>query len=765
MSSRPKRWLVALAAMLLLPAFASPADLVHQDWTPIDAAVRAQIAAGQLPGAVMVFGDAGHVWLRRAWGRRATVPGDETMTPDTVFDLASLTKVVVTTTAVLQLVERGRLQLDMPVAHYWPAFGAYGKREITIRQLLAHRSGLRADLDLRPAWSGRDEALRRVCAEKLVAVPNAQTIYSDINFIVLGELVRRVTGTPLDVYARWHIFAPLGMRDTGFHPPAALEPRIAPTQMLAGMPLRGTVHDPTARRMGGVAGHAGLFGTADDLARFAQGLLRHRRVLSAASIAAMQSPQGPEGAPDARGLGWELAPPLVANRDDLVPLGGVGHTGYTGTGLWIDFVQGRFVVLLSNRVHPEGRGNAQPLRRQVLALLASLAPPLDAPVRATPDRPRVATGIDVLRAQAYAPLAGRRIGLITHLAAIDSRGWRTIDRLRWAPHVALVKLFSPEHGLYGDVEGVVPSGVEPFSGLPLLSLYGATRRPDAAMLQDIDTLVFDVQDAGARFFTYGSALAQAMEVSAENGLHFVVLDRPDPIRADRAGGPVLDLGRRSFTGQPGLPVQPGMTMGELARWFQAEIRSRRGLDVDLQVIAMQGYQRSMWFDQTGLDWVPPSPNLRTPGAAALYPGVGMIEGANVSVGRGTPHPFERLGAPWIDAERLAEALNDRAPTGLRFAAIEFTPDAGPFNGQLCHGVRIEVLDRDSLDAPLLGTLLASTLFRLWPQEFKLDAIDSMLGSQQALQELRDGIAPSTMAAHWQPRLDEFRALRERMLLY
>lgn len=765
MRSPPRRWRAALAAMLLLPAFASPADLAHQDWTPIDAAVRAQIAAGQLPGAVMVFGDADHVWLRRAWGRRATVPRDEAMTPETVFDLASLTKVVATTTAVLQLVERGRLQLDMPVAHYWPAFGTNGKREITVRQLLAHRSGLRADLDLRNAWSGREEALNRVCAEALIDAPDARTIYSDINFIVLGELVRRVAGMPLEAYARRHIFAPLGMRDTGFHPPAALEPRIAPTEVLAGMPLRGVVHDPTARRMGGVAGHAGLFGTADDLARFAQGLLRNRRILSAASIAAMQSPQGPDGGSDARGLGWELAPPLVANRDELVPHGAVGHTGYTGTGLWIDFVQRRFVVLLSNRVHFAGGGDARPLRRQVLALLASLAPPLDAPDRAAPDLPRVATGIDVLRAQGYAPLAGHRIGLITHLAAIDSRGWRTIDRLRWAPHVTLVKIFSPEHGLYGDVEGMVPSGVEPFSGLPLLSLYGAAKHPDAAMLQDIDSLVFDVQDAGARFFTYGSTLAEAMEVAAENGLRFVVLDRPDPIRADRVGGPILDVGRRSFTGQPGLPVQPGMTMGELARWFQAEIRGRRGLDVDLQVIAMQGYQRSMWFDQTGLDWVPPSPNLRTPGAAALYPGVGMIEGANVSVGRGTAHPFERVGAPWIDAERLADSLNDRAPTGLRFTAIEFTPDAGPFNGQLCHGVRIEVLDRDSLDAPLLGTLLASTLFRLWPQEFKLDAIDSMLGSQQALQELRDGIAPRTSMAHWQARLDEFRALRRQILLY
>lgn len=751
--------------MFLTPILALAADLSSQDWTPIDAAVRAQIAAGRLPGAVLVFGDAEHVWLRRAWGRRATLPRDEAMTADTVFDLASLTKVIATTTAVLQLVERGRLQLDAPASRYWPAFSPHGKNEITVRDLLAHRSGLRADLDLREAWTGRDEALRRVCAETPVASPGTRTLYSDLNFIVLGELVRRVSGMPLDAYARRRIFVPLGMHDTGFRPLSALGPRIAPTEMMAGLPLRGTVHDPTARRMGGVAGHAGLFGTADDLARFAQALLQHRRVLTPESIAELQSAQDVARLPDARGLGWELAAPLVANRDDLVPGGAIGHTGYTGTGIWIDFVQRRFVVLLSNRVHPDGRGNAQPLRRQVLALLSSLAPPLDAPVLGAQALPRVATGIDVLRAQDYATLTGRRVGLITHLAAVDSHGWRTLDRLRWAPNVKLVKLFSPEHGLYGDAEGTIASGVEPFSGLPLLSLYGATRRPDAAMLQDIDTLVFDVQDAGARFFTYGSTLADAMEAAAENGLRFVVLDRPDPIRADRFGGPVLDSGRRSFTGQPGLPVQPGMTVGELARWFRIEIHERRGLEVDLQVVPMVGYQRSMWFDQTGLDWVPPSPNLRTPATAALYPGVGMIEGANVSVGRGTAHPFEWLGAPWIEAARLSDALNAGAPVGLHFMPIEFTPDAAPFRGQLCHGVRIEVVDRERLDAPLLGALLASTLLRLWPDTFTAESIDGMVGSKQTLQELRDGIAPASVAAHWQPRLDEFRELREQLLLY
>jgi uncharacterized protein YbbC (DUF1343 family) len=750
--------------LLVLPRLGLASSSVPKDWTPIDAAVRAQIAAGRLPGAVLVFGDAEHVWLRRAWGARAREPRTQAMTVDTIFDLASLTKVVATTTAVLQLVEHGRLQLDAPAAHYWPGFAANGKQSITVRELLSHRSGLRAGLDLAGEWAGRAEALRRVLEETPVVPPGTRSLYSDINFIVLGELVRRVSGLPLEVYAQRRIFDPLGMHDTGFRPSRHSRRSVAPTEMLAGQPLHGVVHDPTARRMGGVAGHAGLFGTADDLSRFAQALLQRRIVLSSASIDAMRQPESVD-TDDWRGLGWQLQAPLVANRDDLAPLGTVGHTGYTGTGLWIDFVQGRFVVLLSNRLHPDGGGDAQPLRRQVLALLAGLAPPMDAAARSPPEPPRVATGIDELRAEDYASLAGRRIGLITHLAGIDSRGWRTLDRLRWAPGLTLVKVFSPEHGLYGDAEGAVASGTEPFSELPLLSLYGSMRRPDASMLQDIDTLVFDVQDAGARFFTYISTMAEAMEAAAEHGMRFVVLDRPNPIRADRVGGPVLDDGRQSFTGPAGLPVQHGMTAGELAEWFRDDIRGRRGLDVDLRVVAMRGYRRAMWFDQTGLDWVPPSPNLRTPTTAMLYPGVAWIEAANVSVGRGTEHPFEWLGAPWIDALRFAEALNEAALPGLRFEPVDFTPAAGPYRGRRCHGVHVRLIERNLADPSMLGAVLIRTLARLWPESFKADRTLALVGSGQTLRELRAGASLTDVEAHWKLRLGEFLARRERYLKY
>lgn len=703
MPRRAHRWVWTLLMLVCLGLWGLRAHAAQIDWAPLDAAVQAQIEAEALPGAVIVIGDAQGIWLRRAYGQRTRPPAPEAMTTDTVFDLASLTKVVATTTAVMQLVERGRLQLDAPVARYWPAFAAQGKDKITVAQLLAHTSGLRPSLESGRPWSGTRAGLALVAAERPRAPPGSRMVYSDINFIVLGELVQRASGLALPAYAARHIFGPLGMRDTRFLPPASWAPRIAPTEPFGGpQPLRGEVHDPSARRLGGWAGHAGLFGTADDLARYAQSLLGGagvKPVLRPATVRMLMQPQSPLDQAPWRGLGWQLDAPLTPDRDALPGVGLIGHTGYTGTGLWIDLVQQRFVVILSHRVHPDGRGNAQPLRRQVLALLSSIAPPLtraglDAvdprwaslqrpPVRPE-DAPLVSTGIDVLRDQGYALLQGQRVGLITNLTAIDGRGWRTLDRLRHAPGVQLSKVFTPEHGLFRALEGRIPSGTEPLSGLPLLSLYGQVRQPTPDMLAGLDVLVFDIQDAGARYFTYISTLGLAMEAAAKAGLPLVVLDRPNPVGADQVKGPMLDADRLSFTGYTRLPVQHGMTVGELAGLFKDELRARQPpLDVRLTVVPMRGYQRAMRFDQTRLDWIPPSPNLRTLNAALLYPGTAWVEGSNVSVGRGTPRPFAWIGAPWMDGPRLAEALNRRALPGVSISPVSFTPDAATYQGQLC----------------------------------------------------------------------------------
>ena len=298
---------------------------------------------------------------------------------DTLFDIASLTKVVATTTALLQLVENGKVSLDDPVAKYWPEFKENGKAEITLQDLLTHYSGLRPDLDLKPSWSGYETALKKIEEEKLISPPGTRFVYSDINFEILGELVRRLSGQSLEAYCNEHIFKPLGMKDTCFNPSSVLFDRIAPSRK-DGI---GEVHDPTAYRMGGIAGHAGLFSTADDLSIFAQMLLdggrgKNGQILSQAMVEKMTLPQSPPGKMPLRGLGWDIGPPFASNRDALFPVGSYGHKGFTGTMIWIDPVSQTYVIILSNRLHPKGNGNAQTLRDEIISLVSDAMGPVSA---------------------------------------------------------------------------------------------------------------------------------------------------------------------------------------------------------------------------------------------------------------------------------------------------------------------------------------------------------------------------------------------------
>jgi len=756
----------ALSAVLLLacalargqtaaPAAAQPTEpATAAAREQLRAIVEGQIGAGNIPGAVVLAGDAGHIRYQLAAGRRAVLPASEAMSADTVFDLASVTKVIATTTAVLQLSERGAVSLDAPVARYLPAFGAAGKESITVRELLAHTSGLPAGLPPRRR-AGDGDAVREAMNLAPVAPPGERVIYSDVNFVVLGELVRRVAGQPLDAWCRDHVFAPLGMRDTGFLPGPQTVARTAPTAPRGGRMLRGLVHDPTAARLGGVAGNAGLFSTAADLARFAQMILNGgqaggTRVLRPESVALLAAPATPLAAGAWRGLGWALAAPLAANRDRLPPLGMLEQTGYTGTGVWIDMVSGRFAVILSSRLHPGDQGNAAPLRQQVLALLASETPPLAAraigaavpgtaaalawSMRLPPAAGPVRSGIDVLEAQAFAPLAGLRVGLVTNRSGFDGSGARTADVLARAPGVTLAALFAPEHGLGSDVDAPLGDAVDAGTGVPVHSLYGAHRRFAPATLAGVDALVFDVQDAGVRFFTYITTLGYMLEAAAARGVPAFVLDRPNPLGADRFGGPPQDPGQASFTGYFPLPLLHGMTVGELARMFNSEL----GIGADLRVVAMQGYTRGMRFADTGLGWVPLSPNLRDAAQLDLYADVGLIEGANVSVGRGTPTPFALVGAPWIAARELAAYLN-ALDAGARFEATSFVPTEGRYRGRLCQGVSIRP---GAAPRPpgRLGLALAIALHALHAKQFDLPAIRASLGSAEAWR-LIDAHAP------------------------
>jgi uncharacterized protein YbbC (DUF1343 family) len=757
----------------------------------IEPLVRQEIDQKRLPGAVVLVGLGERIVYQRAFGSRAQVPAREPMSIDTIFDLASLTKVVATTTSVMILIEQGKLRLIDRVSTFIPGFERYGKADINIRHLLTHVSGLRPDVDLGDAWTGTETAIQLAVEEVPTAAPGVRFVYSDINFFLLGEIVHRVSGERLDEFAQTRIFKPLGMNDTMFNPPAALRARIAPTESCTpfGWPcqgpdmkmLRGVVHDPTARRMDGIAGHAGLFGTAADLAVFSRMLLndgsyRGVRVLAPLTVEKMTTPVPAAEDRNLRALGWDVDSSFSSNRGELLPIGSFGHTGFTGTSLWIDPATGMFVVFLSNRVHPEGKGDVTPLRARVATIAASAltaAPPLRsalftgrdfggaAPPPVRPGLP-VVTGLDALRADGFGVLRGKRVGLLTNHTGRARDGAAAIDLLHAAKDVRLTALFSPEHGIRGILDARVPSEKDPKTGLVVHSLYGDTRRPTASMLDGLDAMVIDLQDIGARFYTYTTTMAYVMEEAAKRNLPVYVLDRPNPINGFQIEGPALDRGSVGFTGYfPAMPVRHGMTLGELARLFNGENK----IGAALTVVPMKNWDRSRWFDDTGLPWINPSPNMRNLLQATVYPGVGAIEGTNISVGRGTDTPFEQIGAPWIDGVRLAEALSARLIPGVKFYPVRFTPLSSKYAKEECQGVFLIVTDRLALRPVRLGVELASALSKLYGSKYELESAERLFGSHDGVSRIRAGEDPAAIAASWSAAEARWRLIRAKYLLY
>jgi uncharacterized protein YbbC (DUF1343 family) len=742
---------VALVMVWTQPA-SSAADAA--DWGAIDAAVRDAVTLGDLPGGVVLVGRGDRILYRKAFGSRALVPAVEPATIDTVFDVASLTKVVATTPAVLALWEKGRIDLDAPIGRYLSEFAGPRHREVTVRRVLTHSAGFP---DLPPAQSasrGMAAALAAIARQELQSTPGSTFRYSDTGFIVLGELVRRVSGEGLDQFTRQRFYAPLGMAHTTFRPPVAWRAQIAPTELIGRDAGRGVVHDGNARALGGVAGHAGVFSTADDLARFcrmllARGALDGHRVLAAATVDAMFTPT--VIGETTRGLGWDMSSSYSRPLGSFFPPGSGGHTGFTGTSMWLDPSSRTYAILLTNRVHPDGKGKVVDLRRRVSAAVGAAlfaqddAPPAGAPSPGSPaadgedPTPRVGgptrTGLDQLVAEGFASLAGRSIGLITNQTGIDAKGRRGADLLAAAPGVKLRALFSPEHGLTGVVDANVPHGRDAATGLPVWSLYGAERRPSSAMLAGIDTLVFDIQDVGARYYTYLATLVYVMEEAARRGIAVVVLDRPNPITGRLVEGPLMDPDLRSFTAPHTVPVRLGMTIGEFARMVAAE----RRIPVSLTVVPLHGWDRARWFDETGLPWVNPSPNIRTPMQALLYSGIGLLEATNVSVGRGTDMPFEVVGAPWmVDPAALAQALNARGLPGVSFEPARFTPTSSVYANEAVRGVRVVVTDREALRPVRMALAIARELIDRYPTYFRPAAIQNLMVNRSTIWSLLRG---------------------------
>ncbi len=948
------------------------------DFSQVSSLLNEAIAQGKLPGAVAVVGHGGQIVLHQAYGNRklAGEPGldgqpspAEPMTEDTIFDMASLTKCIVTATAIGQLYEQKKLSFDAPVEQYLPAFNppVNGKTDpqraqVTVRLLLTHFSGEAPDVDLKDPWGlappDKAEGLRRALGTPLQTVPGTKFVYSDINFILLGALVEKLSGESLARYARAHIFIPLGMHDTSYLPidkpcgseknvPFPSRPffqtnpanqtgetrvricedegrewdadntlKIAPTahddegtaqnNPDFGKLLRGTVHDPTTRRMGGVAGHAGVFSTAHDMSLFAQALLDRlagrpsKFPLKRLTLEFLTTPEQPGHTPFQvgqayranlaaidhgdkaasgnpalldpnfpaikgqvlRGFGWDIDSGYSKPRGRVFPIGSFGHTGFTGTSLWLDPGSDTYVLLLANAIHPHVgpaisnlRGEVASAAAQALGLYGSGQTPsattnlrplevnpspsaegstvfsrgtspqderrhlsCDRPIGVrtvsyTPAEPsscaqgvrgassardpqptHTLTGLDVLESTHFAALAQLKTGqntlrlaLLTNQTGRDAQGRRNVDILatdlpRTVPGARLTTLFSPEHGIFGrqDTEHL-RTETDPATGLHVTSLYGAhdsDRRPSHEQLKDLDAVVIDLQDAGVRFFTYETVVGYFLEAAVReksdfhHRLSIVLLDRPNPIGGLAVQGPVSDPGLESYTDYMPLPVRHGMTLGELARY----IDGTKNLDADLIVIPMQGWQRGDFYDDTGLPWVNPSPNLRSQAAATLYPGIALLEMTNVSVGRGTGTPFELFGAgqttgqsAWFRASEVASAMNARAIPGVRFepGTTSVAEDANgyPFHGQTIETVRIVVTDRAQFDSPALGVELLGTLHGLYPAQFQLGKAMRLVANRATLEALTQGVDPRTIAAAWQTDTAAFEAKRRTYLLY
>jgi uncharacterized protein YbbC (DUF1343 family)/CubicO group peptidase (beta-lactamase class C family) len=826
----------------------------------IEQLVNADIADKKLPGAVVIVGHRGKIVYRKAFGNRALVPKVEPMTVDTIFDVASLTKPVATATSIMILVEQGKLRLSDTIGMYIPDIDDPQSKRVTIQHLLTHTSGYAPDFDLKEKWTGREGMLAALKKEKLRTPPGTKFVYSDIGFIVLGEIVSRVavqlprkfTGTPINAYEDLVLTHLSPVFDSSRFRPLESDSaeatividvrrgRIAPTENIRGQRsylgstfegddktggeiLRGQVHDPTSFRMGGVAGHAGLFSTADDLARYCQMILnggvvpnaergmrnaesarnpqseirnpQSRRILSAQTIARMTAPYVVSEDGATRGLGWDMNTSFSQNRGELFPLGSFGHTGFTGTGLWIDRVSQTFVVFMSNRVHPDGKGDVGPLRAKVATVVASAIE--DTPIEAyrlaeatyqsqvaaqiprfkaqveaanrtnsairNPQSAIVYNGIDVLEKTNFKDLDGKRIGLVTNHTGRNFAGKPTIDVLFEAKNVKLVSLFAPEHGIRGELDTEkIDDTKDEKTGLPVYSLYKhGMRRPKPDQLKDLDAIVYDIQDIGARFYTYTATLKNVMEEASKLGKPIYVLDRPNPINGNSVEGSLAEEDKLSFIAAHTIPVRYGLTIGELGQLMNAE----RKIGADLQVIKMENWSRSMWFDETGQTWVNPSPNMRSLNEATLYPGIGLLEVTNVSVGRGTDTPFEIVGAPWLDGQRLAKYLNERNLKGVRFVPVRFKPNASVFKDEQVSGINIIVTDRNAFASVQTGIEIAVALRKLYPTEWQVDRYARLLVNATFLDMVKRGETPETIERAWQKDREDFERRRAPYLLY
>ncbi|MDK1021024.1 MAG: DUF1343 domain-containing protein [Candidatus Hydrogenedentes bacterium] len=723
---------------------------------PIRAALRKAVKESGSPGAVLYIGDLERDYLQIAHGDRQRIPSRKSVRNDTLYDLASLTKVVATATAVMMLRDEGAFRLDQSITDFVPipAF-----REMRIFDLLTHTSGLVPVERYFETMDSLDEMLQRYAEEGIENPPGVMHSYSDVGFMLLGRLVEIVAQDSLDAFCRKRIFEPLGMTRTAFNPPVEWSANCAATEddPWRGRIVLGEVHDENTYAVGGVSGQAGLFSTTADLARFCRAFLRGD-LLKRSTVDEMTR-FGSVPLYPWQGLAWQIDPWSSKKTGFLPSRNAFGHAGWTGTSLWMDRATGLFVILLSNTIHPsrEVRDN-ETLRRIVHTAIG------DTFYRTV----NAHSGLDRLVRENFTVLEDKRIALLTNHAAVDQLGRHIFQLLPFALNTELRLVYSPEHGIQGQAEA--GETVEGQRGpVSVISLYGDRKTPSQEELSRVDLFIVDLQDIGSRYYTYMATMRQCMAACAKAKVPVLVLDRPNPLGGQVLEGPIA-VDTSSLVSNTAIPVRHGMTMGELATWYtQTDLKNRH---VDLTVNLLDNWQPRRFFHECNLPWVPPSPNIPTPETALLYAGMCLFEATNLNEGRGTDTPFALIGAPWLDASGVIGAVKRQESAGCELHDVTYTPRSIPgkasdprYRDHLCHGIRIEVTDFDRFRPFTLAVALLIVIRKRHPSHFAWSGspeIDVLAGGPDLRSRIERGHSARRIIARYRAQLNEFDAIRPRL---
>lgn len=748
-----------------------------QQLNRIDGLVFEAIKKNQLPGAVVCVGYQGKIVFLKAYGDKQVEPTRIPMTTDTLFDMASVTKPLATALSVMLLAEQGTIRVRHRASDYLPEFAKEGKEDITIQQLLTHTSGLIPDNPIEDYHDGPAAAWDNICNLAPVTPPGEKFAYSDVGFIVLGELVKRVSGKDVNQFSQEHIYGPLGLHETTYLPPAHLRELAATTEQRDGRWMKGEVHDPRAFLLGGVAGHAGLFSTANDLAVIGQtlangGSYHGKRIIGSETLRAMTAPV--DVGTGKRGLGWDKQSGYSSNKPDFFSEASFGHGGFTGTAFWVDPELDMFIIFLSNRVHPNGKGSVNTLAGMIgniaVAAISRTEVKKQEIQRERSELPenksrqqqngRTLVGIDALRREEFRTLNSRKLGLVTNVTGKSRDNLFTADLLRASKTHELKAIFNWDWQALAKPSSE-EQGDQKLLGVAVANLKAIETLSTNESFKEIDTLVVDFQDTGISDARLVRGMLQILRAGENKNVPVVILDRPNPYGGNWVSGPIINYAVDDNGATIPLPLLHGATLGELALLLRQEFN----ISVQVHVVPCDNLKRETTFEKTGLVWEPIGEEVTNYNSLWLEPIRRVLSFADLSWGEGTEIEDEAFGTPWIDAQQLAEYLNGQGLIGVVFVPVRFTPNAGVHAGHECRGVQIVITDRNQVSLEGVIYAMSIGLKRLHPQEWPHEKVANTFADLAVRQTFNERQAVDVIIQSGREGLILFRQRRGAVLLY